>query len=139
MAPVVRPREVFERAQVFVRNYDLRYADCFAEDGVLVLPFAPPSMPRRTQGRAAIRALLEPRYRAGRASGRHIEYTGVTIHDTTDPEVIVVEFEAIGKNADGAIVYQLPFILVIRVRDGEIVEQRDYFDSLALESRLRIT
>ncbi|HEU0031198.1 MAG TPA: nuclear transport factor 2 family protein [Kofleriaceae bacterium] len=131
------PREVFDRAHALVRSYDIGYVDCFAPDGVLVCPFAPPGFPRRTEGRDAIRALLAPRYAAARASGRRIaEYRHVVVHDTADPEVIVVEFEAIGIERDGTTRYALPFIQVIRVRDGAIVEQRDYFDALAMTPRL---
>ncbi len=132
------PREVFERAHAFVRVYDIAYVDCFAEDGVLVLPFAPPGMPRRFEGRSAIRQLLELRYRTARAAGQRIgAYRNLHIHDTTDAEVIVAEFEAIGLAADGGELYELPFIQVVRVRGDEIVEQRDYFDSLAMAERLR--
>ena len=35
------PRDVFERAHAYVREYDLRFADCFAIDGVLEVPIAP--------------------------------------------------------------------------------------------------
>lgn len=132
------PTEVFHRAHSFVRNYDLRYADCFAEDGVLELPFAPPPMPKRVQGRAAIRAILQPRYDAARAAGRRIvEYANLWIHQTLDPQVIVVEFDVVGA-AGGAIPYTLPFIHVIRVVGDEIALQRDYFDSLAMAERLRV-
>jgi uncharacterized protein len=132
------PREVFKRAHKCLRSYDISYADCFAEQAVLVMPFAPPGMPRRIEGRDAIRNLLEPRYRASRESGRRIiEYRDLRVHDTADPEVIIAEFEAIVAQGDEA-QYELPFILVIRVRDGEIVEQRDYFDSLAAAEQMRV-
>jgi ketosteroid isomerase-like protein len=132
------PRDVFQRAHEYLRSYDIRYTDCFAERAVLVMPFAPPGMPRRVEGRDAIRALLEPRYRASRESGRRIfEYRDLRIHDTADPEVVVVEFEALVAQSDET-VYELPFILVIRVRDGEIVEQRDDFDSFAAAEQMRV-
>ena len=86
----------------------------------------------------AIRALLEPRYRASRESGRKIlEYRDLRIHDTADPEVVVVEFEAIVAQGNET-KYELPFILVIRVHNGEIVEQRDYFDSRAAAEQMRV-
>lgn len=132
------PTDVFHRAHECVREYDIAYVDWFAPDGVLELPFAPPPMPRRVEGRAAIRALLEPRYAAARAAGRRIvEYRNLRIHETRDPEVIVVEFEVGGRAADGR-EYALPFIHVIRVVADQIVLQRDYFDSLAMAERLRV-
>ena len=132
------PREVFQQAHDYSRSYDIRYADCFAERAVLVMPFAPPGMPRHVEGRDAIHALLEPRYRASRESGRKIlEYRDLRIHDTADPEVVVVEFEAIVAQGNET-KYELPFILVIRVHNGEIVEQRDYFDSRAAAEQIRV-
>jgi ketosteroid isomerase-like protein len=137
MASSGSPREVFERAHALVRNYDLGFADCFASDGVLELPFAPIGMPRRLVGRAAIRELLAPAYHAARQAGRRIlGYAGLRLHDTGDPEVAVAEFTLQGQAGDGAS-YELPFIQVLRARGGEIVELRDYFDAFALASRLR--
>jgi ketosteroid isomerase-like protein len=67
-----------------------------------------------------------PRRRAG----------SITIHQTTDPEVIVAEFEYQGTVADTGQAFALPGIFVLRVRDGEIVSSRDYFDHLTA-ARLR--
>ena len=55
----------------------------------------------------------------------------ITIHETTDPEVIVAEFEYQGTNLDTGEPFTQPAIFVLRVRDGEIVESRDYFDHLS--------
>jgi ketosteroid isomerase-like protein len=133
------PADVFHRAHDHVRRYDLAYVDCFATDGVLELPFAPAPLPKRVEGREAIRALLKPRYDAARAAGRKIvEYANLRIHETTDREVIVVEFDVVGA-VGGAIPYTLPFIHVLRVVGDEIVLQRDYFDSLAMAERLRVS
>jgi ketosteroid isomerase-like protein len=57
------------------------------------------------------------------------------MHDTADPEVVIGELVLHGEQADGTR-YQLPFIQVVRVRGGEIVEMRDYFDALAMRHRL---
>jgi uncharacterized protein len=54
----------------------------------------------------------------------------VTIHETTDPEVIVAEFEYQGTT-DAGEPYALPAVFVMRVRDGQIVSSRDYHDHLA--------
>lgn len=130
------PRAVFERAHGYVRAYDLGFADCFAADGVLEMPFAPVGMPKRLVGRDAIRRALEPAYRTARQAGRKIvAYDDVRMHDTADPEVLIVELVLHGEQADG-VPYQIPFIQVVRVRGGEIVELRDYFDSLAMRNRL---
>lgn len=132
MMPSGSPREVFERLHGFVRDYDLRVADCYAVDGVYELPFAPTGMPRRVVGREAIRALLEPAYRAARQAGRKImDYTDLRVIETADPEVIVAEFDYLGRITTTGHVFQLPNVTVMRVRDGRIVASRDYGHQLA--------
>lgn len=54
----------------------------------------------------------------------------ITIHQTTDPEVIVAEFEYQGADPGTGEAFALPGIFVVRVCDGEIVSSRDYFDHL---------
>ncbi|MET7950219.1 hypothetical protein [Micromonospora sp. NPDC005324] len=56
--------------------------------------------------------------------------TNITIHETTDPEVIIAEFEYQGTVADTGERFALPGIFVLRVRDSEIVSSHDYFDHL---------
>jgi ketosteroid isomerase-like protein len=48
----------------------------------------------------------------------------VRLHESTDPEVIVAEFDYVGQGPQGE--FALPQVFVMRVRDGEIVESRDY-------------
>jgi len=52
----------------------------------------------------------------------------IAIHETTDPEVVVAEFEYRGAVVDTGEPFTLPGVFVMRVRDGEIVSSRDYFD-----------
>ncbi|MET7899469.1 nuclear transport factor 2 family protein [Streptomyces mirabilis] len=52
----------------------------------------------------------------------------ITIHETADPEVIVAEFEYQGTVRETEEPFVLPGIFVLRVRDGEIISSRDYFD-----------
>ena len=54
--------------------------------------------------------------------------TDVVIHDTADPEVIVAEFCYRGSVDRREFV--VPCVFVMRVRDGEIVESRDYISGL---------
>ncbi|GAB3421644.1 hypothetical protein GCM10027569_51490 [Flindersiella endophytica] len=50
----------------------------------------------------------------------------IVVHETADPEVIVAEF-AYEWMADGG-PSRVPCVFVLRVRDGLIVESRDYID-----------
>jgi ketosteroid isomerase-like protein len=51
------------------------------------------------------------------------------VHVTGDPEVVIGEFRYVGSV--GGRSFEVPCIFVLRVRDGEIVESRDYTDHLA--------
>ncbi|NES12572.1 MULTISPECIES: nuclear transport factor 2 family protein [Micromonospora] len=51
------------------------------------------------------------------------------VYATPDPEVVIFEFRYAGV-IDGR-AFNLPCIFVVRVRDGEIVESRDYVDHVA--------
>ena len=60
----------------------------------------------------------------------------IKVHETSDPEVIVAEFAYAGTNLESGAAFSYPCIFVMRVRDGEIVESRDYVDHLgAAEAR----
>jgi ketosteroid isomerase-like protein len=54
--------------------------------------------------------------------------THITIHDTLDPEVIVAEFTYQSDTTAPGETFAIPCIFVLRVRNGEIVESRDYID-----------
>jgi ketosteroid isomerase-like protein len=46
------------------------------------------------------------------------------VHETTDPELVIYEFDYVGE-AQGR-PFEIPCLFVTRVRNGEIVESRDY-------------
>ncbi|TCC58920.1 ketosteroid isomerase [Kribbella pittospori] len=52
----------------------------------------------------------------------------IRVHQTTDPEVIVAEFDYVGTVLATGAPYRTPCIFVLRIRDGLIVESRDYID-----------
>lgn len=128
------PRELFDRAHRLVRDYDVDgFAELFAPDAVMQYPFAPAGSPRRLEGQEAIRAFLATGVERARLSGRRIRGLGpVVVHETSDPEVIVVEFDQEEENTAAGRSRQVSFIQVIRVRDGRIVSYRDYMDYPAL-------
>ncbi|MEU6194847.1 nuclear transport factor 2 family protein [Streptomyces sp. NPDC047061] len=53
----------------------------------------------------------------------------VVVHETADPEVIVAEFAYEFTQPDGSTA-KVPCVFVMRVRDGRIVESRDYIDPI---------
>ncbi|MEU9431293.1 nuclear transport factor 2 family protein [Streptomyces sp. NPDC048252] len=53
----------------------------------------------------------------------------VVVHETADPEVIVAEFAYEFTLPDGSTA-KVPCVFVMRVRDGQIIESRDYIDPI---------
>jgi uncharacterized protein len=99
----------------------------YAEQTHVVHPFDPFRAPP-ILSRDELRAHFTP----GSSGPRPQRRVGhVTIHQTTDPEVIVAEFEYQGTDPGTGEPTAVPGIFVLRVRDGEIVSSRDYFDHLA--------
>lgn len=129
------PRAVFARLhQAVCDDYDMdAQADLYAPDGVVDFPFAPPGMPRRIEGQEAIRRVLTAAGEQARRAGRRIvAYRDLVVHETSDPEVIVAEFMLHGEVITTGDTYQMSFIQVLRVRNGQIVAMRDYFDPQAM-------
>jgi len=106
-----------------------------AEDVVIETPFAPPGRPRRFLGREEFLAFAK----AGRAvlpPLRFEECREVAVHDTADPEVIVVEYELTGTVPNTNLRGAATFVGVLRVRDGQIVAWREYQNVLAIAQAL---
>ena len=104
-----------------------------APDGYLEWPYRPPGVPERVRGRSEIR-----RHLAAVAAGpiRLTEHRGVVLHETTDPQVVIVEYEAHGTVVPTGRPFRQTVIAVFRVRDGRIASYRDYLDPLPLMAAL---
>jgi ketosteroid isomerase-like protein len=120
------PTEVFHRLLAGITGH--RWADLpdlYAEDTVVEQPFAAP-------GGTVLRGRQQLREHFGTARGITLAAEDVTVHQTADPEVVVGEFGYRGRvDATGA-TFAVRNVIVMRVRDGQIVESRDYHDHLAL-------
>jgi outer membrane protein assembly factor BamB len=74
-------------------------------------------------------------WRTPGSAGPH-PYAAGPIHDTADPEVIVVEYELTGVVTTTGHRATARFISVLRARDGQIVTWREYQDTLAIAQAL---
>jgi uncharacterized protein len=136
------PREVFEgvRRSLIERDAD-GFADLFAPDAFLEFPFscAAVGLPPCLEGREQIRRHLHAVMASAREAGRRIlGYEAVVLHETTDPEVIIVEFDLLGEVPRTGQSYQLPYVQVFRIRDGQILSMRDYFSAERLVEVLNL-
>jgi len=66
---------------------------------------------------------------SARSRGMHFRAQDVRVHHTADPEVVVAEFTYRGTVPGSPLA--VACIFVLHVRDGKIVESRDYIDHVA--------
>ena len=123
MSEFASPRAVFQR---LIDGVTARRPETlprlYAEDAVVVHPFARPAT--RLEGRDAVREHF------ARLETLPLEMTArnIVVHHTADPEVIIAEFEYAGRNTETGREFVVPSVFVLRVRDGRIVESREYHD-----------
>lgn len=101
-------------------------AKLYAEDAQVTHPFLPLGNPV-LNGRAALREHFAAGSGIPRSSQTSVQ--GLVIHETSDPEVVIGEFAYVGQFEGEPL--NTRCIFVVRVRNGEIVESRDYVDHLA--------
>ncbi|GII55534.1 hypothetical protein Pth03_39230 [Planotetraspora thailandica] len=127
------PREAFERFRDYLLAGTSAGLERFlADDGVVESPFAPSGVPRRVEGREAFAARAVPQREALRGRIRFTAVRNVVVHETTDPQVAVVEYEVEAvREADG-LRAAAPFVVVVRVRDGRVALWREYQNPAAM-------
>jgi len=117
------PAEVFGRLITGIsegRWHEL--ADLYAEDVVVEMPMDPHRT--RIDGREAVRQ----RFAAAADGWFELWAHDVIVHATTDPEVVIAEFEYDGLNRTTGKKFTVANVQVLRVRGGRIVASRDYHD-----------
>jgi ketosteroid isomerase-like protein len=127
-------REVVEQVLRAGREMDTEtFVGLFAPDGSIEWPYRPAGIPGRVEGREQIRAFL-----TARANGfvKFDEYRNTMIHETTDPETVIVEYDAHGTVIPTGAPLHQTIIAVLRIRDGLIVSYRDYLNPLVLAEAL---
>ena len=125
--------EVVDRAMDLLLAHDMAgFAGLWAVDGTMEFPFAPAGYPQRLEGRAAVAEYL-------RDYTDHVDLRAITsrtVHQTVDPDVVVVEFEVDGTAVRTGRSYRMRYISVITARDGEIAGYRDYWSPVAAAEAL---
>ncbi|MCM3886478.1 nuclear transport factor 2 family protein [Frankia sp. R82] len=115
LAPHERERMLDTLADLYAEQTDVRHP---------LAPFGDRPMHTRADLRAHFAAAPDP------TSGiQSFAPTGMVVHRTADPEVVIAEFAYALTTDRGA--FTVPCIFVVRVRNGRIVESRDYADSLS--------
>ena len=125
MPATTSARQVAERLlQATIGPDPGKIADCYAPAVVIEMPFAVASLyPDRIE---TTREELRTRFRSGAAVRRYRRLCDVTIHETADPEVVIAEYELHGELTATGEPFSQRFVMVMTVRDGQIVYSRDY-------------
>ena len=127
-------REVAEQVLRAGREQDTdTFTSLIAPNGYIEWPYRPAGIPGRIEGREQIREFL-----TAQAQGlvRFDEYRNTVIHETTDPEVVIVEYDAHGTVIPTGAPLHQTIIAVLRIRDGLVVSYRDYLNPLVLAETL---
>ncbi|MFF3489164.1 nuclear transport factor 2 family protein [Streptomyces sp. NPDC002701] len=126
------PREVFELLLKSLADRDLpTVVGLYAEDAVVRQPFAKPVEVVLT-GRAEIEQHLS----AFGAAPVTLSPRNIEVHQTTDPHVVVGEWDNdVTRTTDGTAV-TTHNIAVFCIRDGRVAWSRDYHDHAALAGLL---
>ena len=98
-----------------------RLAALYAEKTDVRHPFSPLGDTPRLS-----RAEIREHFGGTRVPAESLSAVDMHVHETADPEVVVAEFRYVGT-CEGR-PFSWPCIFVTRVRDGVIVESRDYTD-----------
>ena len=100
--------------------------DLFADDVVMELPFAPGRMPKRYDGKQEAAGFL---LSVG-DSFSSFAMTVDAVHETTDPNVVVVEHHADGVVAQNGRTYDNRYVTFITFDDdGNVAQWREYYDA----------
>lgn len=123
------PAELYRHSLQLLLDKDIPgWVSLWAEDGSMEFPFAPEGWPKRLENRDAIAAYM-------RHYPDHIDlydFPERRIHQTTDPEVIVVEMRGVGRLVETDSPFDMTYIAVVTVRDRCITSYRDYWNPLAV-------
>jgi ketosteroid isomerase-like protein len=99
----------------------------FSEDAVVQYPFALP-LPTQLEGIE----VLKKYFAAVSAYPMRLKTQNMVVHETSDPEVVVAEWDYDGVVTTTGQTFRASNITVTRVRDGKIVASRDYHNHAVL-------
>lgn len=103
----------------------------YDDDAEIIVKFSIPT-PATIRGLPAIARIFDetPDWRVRRMY-RNIEVTNLVVHETLDPEVVIVEWDYLTRIEPEDRTVVNGNIIVVRVREGMIVKSRDYHDHVS--------
>jgi ketosteroid isomerase-like protein len=100
------------------------WKDTFAEDSVWEMPFAPEPLTKSVPGRHLIGHFVDWFFE----SVPDLRIDSLTVHETTDPELFVLELHGTATVSQNGKTYANTYCTHMRIRDGRIVLFREYFN-----------
>jgi ketosteroid isomerase-like protein len=129
MPTPISPSDLFRHGLRLLLDKDIdAWVGLWADDGLMEFPFAPDGRPRRLEGRKAVAAYMRP-------YPDHIDlhdFPELRIHETTDARTVVVEMRGVGRLVRTGAPFDMTYIAVVTVEDGQFTSYRDYWNPLAL-------
>jgi ketosteroid isomerase-like protein len=102
------------------------FIDLMSDDFVMEFPYARPGMPTRVEGKVAVLTHL---MKVG--DGVAVDSaSNLVVHETADPEVVILEFDGHGRALKTGEAYEQRYISVIRARGGKMVHFKDYWNPI---------
>ncbi len=98
----------------------------YTDDMVLELPYTDP--PKRIEGKDVALPYL-----ANALAAFAIELTITLVHESVDPDELIIEFSGTGTYNPNGAAYANSYIAVFGFRDGLICRQREFFNPLAAQ------
>ena len=129
MSDSPKPAELFRRSLDAFLAKDMRaWADLCAEDVLVEFPFAPAGTPSRLDGRVAIFEYLR---NYPKIIDVH-QIDSLEIYPTDRLDTVIGEWSVKGHVIPNGNAYNMSYATFVKVRDGSIVNYREYWNPLAL-------
>ncbi len=130
MPATTSPPDLYRHSLRLLLDKDIAsWVGLWSEHGTMEFPFAPPGWPGRLEGREVVAAYM-------RDYPDHIDlhdFPDLRIHETTDPRTIVVEMRGVGRVVATGGPFDMTYIAVVTVEDGQFTAYRDYWNPLAVQ------
>jgi uncharacterized protein len=124
-------RRTFENHLEFLSSGRIdEWVELFTDDGVLEFPYGPKGFPEKVSGKAALKEYMQnfPKH-------FKVTFPNLKFHDTSDPSLVIAQFESDGKSLATGRPYMQKYISVVETRDGRISRYVDFWNPLvAMES-----
>ena len=127
------PAEVFRSSLDAFLAKDMRaWADLCAEDVLVEFPFSPDGLPSKLESRQAIFEYLQ--YYPTIIDIHEID--SVSVYATDKPDTVIAEWSVKGHVIPNGNKYDMAYATFVTVRDGQIVNYREYWNPLAFGQAL---